>query len=90
MANKRELTNILKALSNERRLHILEFLKKNKKPTPVYEIAKEIDLSLKATSKHLLRLRAVDILDHFQKSLNVYYFISKKQEKPTKTVISML
>ena len=68
----KEFENILKALANRRRLAILKFLKKHKEAS-VGEIADEINLSFKATSKHLNILARAGLLDKNQRSLSVYY-----------------
>lgn len=87
----RKLEQILKALANRRRLAILKYLKENKKAA-VAEIAKEINLSFKATSKHLGILSMVDILEKDQIGLQIFYRLAGNQEqKPAaKSIISLL
>lgn len=87
----RKLEKILKALANRRRLAILKYLKENKK-APVGEIAHEISLSFKATSKHLGVLLAADILEKDQVSLQMFYRLAdnREQESAVKHVISLL
>ncbi len=51
-ATERELEKQLKALANRRRLAILKYLK-SKREASVGDIAEEINLSFKSTSKHL-------------------------------------
>ncbi len=85
----KKLEKILKALANRRRLAILKYLKENRE-APVAEIAHEIDLSFKATSKHLGVLSAVDIIEKNQRSLQMFYFLSKNQELAVKYIISIL
>ena len=63
----RELERILKALANRRRLAILKYLKKTHEAT-VGEIAGEIKLSFKSTSKHLCVLAGADIIERDQRS----------------------
>jgi DNA-binding transcriptional ArsR family regulator len=58
---------VLKALANRRRIAIVRYLKTHKKAT-VGDIAEDIKLSVKSTSKHLALLAAVDILDREQQS----------------------
>lgn len=72
---EKESERILKALANRRRLAIMKVLKKEKEAN-VSEIAGEIKLSLKATSKHLSILFAVDIVDKEQRSLQMWYRLS--------------
>ena len=87
----RELEKSLKVLANRRRLAILKYLKKNREAS-VGEIAGEIGLSFKSTSRHLAILSAVDILEKDQRSLQVYYRLASFQDqKPAvKTVIGFL
>ena len=85
----RKLEKILKALANRRRLAILKYLKENKE-APVGEIAHEIDLSFKSTSKHLGVLSAVDIIEKDQRSLQMFYRLSDNQGSAVKHIISML
>lgn len=85
----RKLEKILKALANRRRLAILKYLKENKE-APVAEIADEINLSFKATSKHLGVLSAIDIIEREQRSSQMFYSLSATQEPPAKYIISIL
>ena len=85
----RKLEKILKALANRRRLAILKYFKENKE-APVAEIAGEINLSFKATSKHLGVLSAVDIIEREQRSSQMFYRLSAEQELPAKYIISIL
>ncbi|MEK7596067.1 MAG: metalloregulator ArsR/SmtB family transcription factor [Patescibacteria group bacterium] len=79
----------LKALANRRRLAILKYLRKNKEAS-VAELAHEIDLSFKATSKHLIILSAIDIVEKEQRSLQMFYRLSANQKPPVKYIISVL
>lgn len=63
----KELERQYKALANRRRLAILKFLMTHRQAT-VGEIAKEIKLTLKATSKHLRVLASADFVDREQKN----------------------
>ena len=85
----KEFENILKALANRRRLAILKFLKKHKEAS-VGEIADEINLSFKATSKHLNILARAGLLDKDQRSLTVYYQLSPDQKLFVRAVLNDL
>ncbi len=85
----KNLEKQLKALANRRRLAILKYLKKVRQ-APVGEIAGEINLSVKATSKHLNILAAADILEREQRSLSVFYRLSSDPSPTAKQVISIL
>ena len=63
----------LKALANRRRLAIITFVKIKREVT-VGEIAEEIKLSFRSTSKHLGILAAAGILEKKQRSAQVHYF----------------
>ena len=84
-----KLERQLKAVANRRRLAILSFLKKNKFAS-VGEIAESIKLSFKATSKHLMILGNVEILEKEQDSLQMFYSISGRQTSVIKHLISIL
>jgi DNA-binding transcriptional ArsR family regulator len=66
---------IFKSLANRRRIAIVKFLK-GRTEASVSDIASEIKLSFKATSKHLAILHAVNILDREQKNINMLYRLS--------------
>lgn len=83
------MEKILKALANRRRLAILKYLKENRE-APVAELAHEIDLSFKATSKHLGILSAIDIIEKEQRSSQMFYCLAGSQEPAAKYIISIL
>ena len=65
-------TQIFKALANINRLKIIELLA-SRGPMIVSDIAEEIDISPKGTSKHLIILHGLDILTARGKDGHVYY-----------------
>lgn len=85
----KELEKTLKALANRRRLAILHHLKKNREAS-VGEIAGEISLSLKSTSKHLGILAACDIVERDQRSLQMFYRLASNQRPAANHVLSLL
>lgn len=85
----KDLERTLKALANKRRLAILKYLKRNQSAS-VGDIAEEIDLSFRATSKHLGVLSAADIVEREQQSLLVFYRIASEQKPAAKYTISLL
>lgn len=87
--NLRNLEKILKALANKRRLAILEHLKSNKEAS-VGDIARAINLSIKATSKHLNILLSLDILEKDQVSTQIFYRLSSDQKQITKYLLSLI
>lgn len=85
----RELEKSLKALANRRRLAILKYLKKEGEAN-VADIAHKIDLSFKATSKHLGILVARDIVEREQRSLQMFYRLAATQKPEARHTISLL
>ncbi len=88
MAEK-ELEKVLKALANKRRLAILRYLK-GRRHASVGEIAGAIKLSFRATSKHLVILFSVDILDKEQQGLQIYYRLADSLPAAAKAIIGMV
>jgi len=84
-----KLERILKAVANKRRLAILKYLKIARE-APVGDIAGQIKLSLKATSKHLAILDGVDILEKEQRSKQMFYRLAGNQTSLIKHLLSIL
>ena len=72
--NAKYWVKIFKALGNEGRLRILKMLFRGEEYT-VSEIASEIKISLKSTSKHLISLCNMGFLESTGKMGRVYYKI---------------
>ena len=87
--SEKDFERIMKALANRRRLAILRFLKTTKDAS-VGDIADEIKLSFKATSKHLGVLYAAGIVDREQRSLQMFYHLSSDLPLPARVIISLL
>ena len=85
----KELERTLKALANLRRLWILGYLKKEGEAS-VGEIAEEIGLSFKATSKHLGILAAADLVEREQRGLQMWYKIKPKIYTIARSIIFIL
>ncbi len=85
----KELERTLKALANRRRLAIVKYLKKAKEAT-VGDIAEEIKLSFKATSKHLGVLANADIVEKEQRSLQMWYKLSPDAHSVAKYISNSL
>lgn len=86
---EKELEKIFKALANRRRLSALSFLKKRKKAN-VGEIAEEIKLSFKSTSRHLAVLVSSGILDKEQKGLYFIHSFSAEQSEMIKKILNLI
>jgi DNA-binding transcriptional ArsR family regulator len=85
----KKIEKILKALANGRRLAITKYLK-NYKEASVGEIAEAINLSFKATSKHLRILAAADLVDKEQKRFRIFYRLADGQHPIVQKIISFL
>lgn len=81
----KDLEKVLKALANERRLKILKILKKEPELS-VGEIAEEIGLSFRSTSRHLTLLYRAGILEQERRANLVEYTIAK----PMPSVLSKI
>jgi len=85
----KELETNLKALANRRRLSIVRFIKRNTEAS-VGDIASEIHLSLKSTSRHLSVLFSSGLLEREQRSLQVFYKLAPGITEPIRRVVSTL
>lgn len=85
----KEVERVLKALANRRRLAIVMHLSQVGEAS-VGDIAKAIELSFKATSKHLGVLSAANLIDRKQISLNMYYECVRPLNPIVKTILSIL
>lgn len=79
---------MLKAFANRRRLAIVKYLKSGE--ATVGEIADEINLSFKSTSRHLAVLQSADILERDQRSLQAYYRLAPPQNSTARAIINSL
>ena len=86
---EKELEKTLKALANRRRIAILHILKNTKELT-VGAIAEKINLSFKATSKHLVILSSVDVVEKEQRSTQFFYRISSIPNEAARRIIVLL
>ncbi len=83
----KELEKLYKVLGNRRRMRIVRLLLKKGKMT-VSDIADDINLSFRATSRHLIQLFHVDVLRKEQLNKNVFYEISGSLDQIIKSLIS--
>mgnify|MGYP001567409033 CR=1 FL=1 len=86
---EKELEKILKALANKRRILILKYLKKVGTAS-VGDVASDIKLSFKATSKHLIILLNADVVDKEQISLTMMYSLSKANHPMVAKLLSII
>ena len=77
---------IFKVFANINRLKIVKLLAGTDKMT-VSDIADELDISLKSTSKHLIILDNIDVLEGSGKSGHVYYWLNQAMPGDLKKII---
>jgi predicted transcriptional regulator len=80
--------NIFKVLGNINRLKIMKMLASGKIMN-VTEVADELKISLKSTSKHLIILERFDLLESEGKSSRVYYSLNKNMPNNLKEAIKL-
>ena len=79
---------IFKALGNVSRLKIINILAREPKMI-VSHLAKEIDISLKSTSKHLIILKNLDILESVGKDGHVHYSLNQNPAADIKKALAL-
>ena len=89
MRNIIKLERIIKGLANRRRLAILRYTASEKEAI-VNDIAGEIRLSIKATSKHLNILIHCDILEREQRSRFMFYRLNRELHPLVKCILSIV
>lgn len=77
----------IKAFANRRRMAIVKYLDHHGKAT-VGEISGRINLSFRATSKHLGILLAADILEREQVGLMMFYALRQPLHPVTKALLA--
>ena len=80
--------NIFKALGNINRIKIIQMLSGGKSMN-VTEIADEIKVSIKSTSRHLAILRNLDLLESEGRDGHVFYSLSKPVPADFKQAIKL-
>jgi len=81
-------TQIFKALGNVSRLRIIKLLSDGTVRT-VSEISREIHVTLKGTSRHLMILHNLDLVDREGKDGHVYYALQEQMDKCAKGAVSL-
>ena len=79
---------ILKALSDDTRLRILNLLDMNE--LTVTEICQALNRNQSIISKHLTRMRLVEIVGDRRKGLNVYYHLIESKDKIHQRLINAI
>jgi len=85
-----EFERILKALANKRRLKLLRLMKRRGGSMNVSELARAINLSVRATSQHLVILDRAGLLESRQERLEVFYSLRSKLSRIVREIIKEL
>jgi DNA-binding transcriptional ArsR family regulator len=89
LVSDKEWVRIFKALGNLNRLRIIRYLHPHGKEA-VGMIAEHIRLSPKSTSKHLIHLERLGILESEGKDGRVFYSINSRVKLPIKEVLNII
>lgn len=84
------LVKITNACGNEQRLEMLKFLRNKKKYATVSSVSKNINLSVKSTSKHLQILHAAHIVKREREGVEIYYSLNRPLNDVMKVIIGIL
>ena len=88
MVSLKEAETVFKALANKRRLHILGFIRRMNEAY-VGDIAGDLHLSFKSTSRHLLVLSKAGILENEQRGPRIYYRLSPNMPPAAHKALSL-
>ena len=89
MANFKDLEVTCKALGNKRRLAIIRHVRA-KQESSVGDIADDINLSFKSTSRHLAVLTGAEILTKEQRGPQMIYSLHPDIPEVARRVISLI
>ena len=78
---------IFKSLANINRLKIIEILSSNTGGMTVTDLTEKLKISFRATSRHLIQLKNVKVLDCEGKDGHVRYFLNKDIPNDFKKVL---
>lgn len=87
--NFKQTNRILKALANERRLKILDYLSQAKSAA-VGDVSNYLNLSFKSTSGHLTILERAGLLERKQEGLYAFYTIDQDRINLVKSILRMI
>ncbi len=88
MAMRGDWAEIFKALGNKKRLKIVTILSCGTARN-VTQLSQDLKISVKCTSKHLILLRSVGILDHVSRHGYVLYSLSAHLPTDLHTIVRM-
>jgi|GEM_PF-1568419 predicted transcriptional regulator len=85
----REFEQLFKAVGSKRRIAIIKYVKRNPGAS-VFEVAEEIGLAFRTTSKHLGILSTVGILEREQSGFRAAYVIIRELTPEAKAVVALI
>jgi len=85
----KELEPVFRALANKRRITMVQNIRKNKEIC-VSDIAEEIHLSFRSTSRHLAVLQKAGILEKEQRGVQMFYRISSHLSDTDRKILALL
>lgn len=85
----KQLDKLLRGVANKKRLEIVALLLDGR-PRAVSDIAGDISLSFKSTSKHLHRMEGVGLLDRAQVGSTVQYRLVRPPGGPVRALIEFV
>jgi len=86
--NLKQWSTVYRGLGNPNRLRILQLLKQREKIS-VSELAYELDITIKNTSRNLGILLNLDLVEYQGKDDRVYYSINRKLDGYTKKILEL-
>jgi DNA-binding transcriptional ArsR family regulator len=87
--NPKDLEKILKAFANKRRIAILRLIRV-KRGVTLGDIADEIKLSYKTTSKHLGILTNIGIVEREQQGFRASYTIASDLQESARKILNVI
>ncbi len=80
---------IFKLFANVNRVKIIILLQQKGSPLNVTDISDDLNISLKSTSKHLIMLDRLDVINGEGKSGHVFYMLNPNMPADIKQAISL-
>ncbi len=86
--NTKRWTQIFRVLANINRLKIIRVLSGGKRLS-VSDITAELGISFVATSRHLILLHNLDVLDREGKQGHVFYFLNRRIPRDVRKAVGL-
>lgn len=86
--NTKRWVRVFKGFSNENRIGIVKFLS-DKKSKTVTDISEHLGISLKATSRHLVILEGLEVLESKGSQGHVFYSINSSMPADVRHAVNL-